>query len=133
MKILDLELPSNRKFGLFFTALFTVLGSYFWFQELIKVSYALFVLAASFLIVTLCRAELLLPLNKLWMRLGFLLGVVISPIVLGLMFFGIFTPISQLTKLFGRDELRLGLKTRESYWLPRDSISKPSESFKNQF
>ena len=82
---------------------------------------------------TLLKAELLLPLNKLWMSLGLLLGMIVSPIVLGIIFFGMFTPISQLMKLFGRDELRLKLKNRGSHWRLKELTSTPPESFKNQF
>jgi len=133
MKFSEVELPSNRKFGFFFTVIFLIIGWYFLGGESNTVSYALFAGAALFLLVTLVRAELLLPLNKLWMRFGMLLGMIISPIVLGIIFFGLFTPISLLMKLFGRDELRLKLQDRESHWKSRETDSSQPDTFKHQF
>jgi len=86
-----------------------------------------------FILTALLKADLLLPLNKLWMRFGMLLGMVISPIVLGIIFFGLFTPISIMMKIFGRDELRLKLGVRASHWKEKESPIPPAESFKNQF
>nr|VFK79555.1 MAG: hypothetical protein BECKSD772D_GA0070982_105412 [Candidatus Kentron sp. SD] len=133
MKFSEVELPSNRKFGFFFTAIFLIIGLYFLSGESASFSYVLFCVAALFSLVTLVRAELLLPLNKLWLRLGLLLGMIVSPIVLGVIFFGLFTPISLLMKLFGRDELRLKLEARGSHWKSKEMTSSPSESFKHQF
>ena len=74
-----------------------------------------------------------MPLNKAWMRLGFLLGVIINPIVLGLIFFLLFTPIALLMRLFGRDELRLRVKNRSSHWKNRNIRSIGMNTFKQQF
>ena len=68
--------------------------SYFFYVSTINIAITLFGLAVLFLLVTMIKSELLLPLNKLWMRLGLLLGMIISPIVLGVIFFGLFTPIA---------------------------------------
>ena len=92
-----------------------------------------FIAAASiFLLVTLIKSEVLLPINKLSIRLGLLLGMIISPIVLGIIFFGLFTPIAALMRLSGRDELRLKIANKESHWISR-SETITSETFKNQF
>lgn len=133
MKFSDIELPSNRKFGFFFTAVFAVLGAYFLYMEATTTGAALFLLTAIFLIITLLNDAFLLPLNRLWMRLGYLLGMVVSPIVLGLIFFVIFTPMSLLMRLFGRDELRLTLKDRSSHWKERSSDTRQTVTFKYQF
>ncbi len=133
MKFSDVELPSNRKFGFFFTAVFFVVGVYFLYGKPISVSYVLFGLAALFFVVTLIKSELLLPLNKLWMRLGLLLGMIVSPIIMGIIFFALFTPISLLMRLFGRDELRLKLKSRHSYWKHKETSTASADTFKHQF
>lgn len=133
MRFADIELPSNRKFGYFFTGVFAVAGLYFGFKDSTTLSYAFFGLSALFLIVTLIKADLLLPLNKLWMGLGFLLGMIISPIVLGVIFFVLFTPIALVTRVFGRDELRLKLKERQSHWKIRTTDAAQEGGFKNQF
>ena len=70
--------------------------------------------------------------NKLWVKLGLVLGMIISPIILGMIFFGLFTPIAFLTKLRGRDELRLKIKCKTSHWISRkESIT--VNSFRRQF
>ena len=133
MNLSEIELPSNRKFGFFFTAVFLTAGSYFYLVDISSTSYALLVLGFLFFIVTILNADLLLTLNKLWMRFGLLLGMIISPIVLGVIFFGLFTPISLAMRLFGRDELRLRFKEKSSYWSTPDSTDAGTDSFKNQF
>ena len=133
MDLSGIQLPSNRKFGFFFTGVLVIAGAYFLNQATMMLGYSLLGLAAVFLLVTLVKADLLLPLNKLWMRFGLLLGMVVSPIVLGVIFFGLFTPISVLMRLFGRDELRLNLKSRDSYWKERQTETAQKDAFKYQF
>ena len=101
------ELPSNRKFGFFFTVVFLVASAYFYMKTNTIGLYTFGGLAIIFLLITIIKAEILLPLNKLWMSLGHLIGMFVSPIVLGLIFFGIFTPIGFMMRIFGRDELQL--------------------------
>jgi energy-coupling factor transporter transmembrane protein EcfT len=132
LKLSEIELPSNRKFGFFFTFLFTIASAYFYYVENISWAYAFVAASSLFLLITLIKADALLPLNKLWMRFGILLGMIVSPIVLGIIFFGLFTPIGMLMRLSGRDELRLKLTQKSSYWISRNELIKP-ESFKNQF
>ena len=126
------DLPSNRKFGLFFTAVFLAASVYFYIQANAIVVFTFGGLAIIFLLVTIVKAEVLLPLNKLWMGLGHLIGMFVSPLVLGFIFFGIFTPIGFIMRFFGRDELRLQFKEKRSYWIKRE-IEKEFNSFKNQF
>ena len=128
----NLKLPSNRKFGLFFTFIFAVSGSYFYYSANVTWAYAFAIIALIFLLITLIKSDALLPLNKLWIRFGLFLGIIISPIVLGLIFFGMFTPIAMLMRLSGRDELRLKYRQKASHWIIRNEPVK-SESFKNQF
>lgn len=126
----DMALPTNRKFGFFFAFVFVAAGVYFYAQGG-GLSVAVFAsLAGVFLVVTLVRADLLLPLNKAWMGLGLLLGMIISPIVLGLLFFGLITPVAVLTRAFGRDELRLKRRLRASYWRDRPA---QATAFERQF
>ena len=75
----------------------------------------------------------LAPMNRAWFALGLLLGKVISPIVLGVLFFLLVTPIAVVTRVFGRDELRLKKRQTSSYWLDRASDRSLAESFKDQF
>ena len=132
MRISQIELPSNRKFGFFFTFVFAVAAAYFYYSANIGWAYVLVAVAFVFLIVTIVKSDALLPLNKLWMRFGLLLGMIVSPIVLGIIFFGLFTPIAVLMRLSGRDEIKLKFSRKASHWIARSEPIK-SESFKNQF
>ena len=132
MKFSDIELPSNKKFGFFFTFVFAILAFYFLFIDSILWAQALAVLAVLFLLITVIIPQALLPLNKLWMRLGLLLVMIVSPIVLGIIFFGLVTPYGVVMRMFGRDELRLKFTKKSSHWISRSESIK-SDSFKNQF
>ena len=132
MKFSDIELPSNKKFGFFFTFVFAILAFYFLFIDSILWAQAFAILAVLFLLITVIIPQVLLPLNKLWMRLGLLLGMIVSPIVLGIIFFGLVTPYGVVMRMFGRDELRLKFTKKSSHWISRSELIK-SDSFKNQF
>ena len=132
MKFSEVKLPSNRKFGFFFTFVFVVAATYFYYSANVSLTIVFISAALIFLLVTLVNSDALLPLNKLWMRFGFLLGMIVSPIVLGIIFFGLFTPIAMLMRLTGRDELRLQFTQKASHWISRSEPLKP-ESFKRQF
>jgi len=128
----DIKLPSNHKFGYFFTFIFLIASLYFFFREINLAFYVLGTCSIVFFLVTLFKAEILRPLNKLWISFGLFLGMIVSPIVMGFIFFIIFTPIGILMRLFGRDELLLKFKTKPSYWTKRnDDIQ--SNSFRKQF
>ena len=126
------ELPSSRKFGFFFTFVFGTMAAYFYYNADIFLAYAFTTVAVIFFVITLVKSDNLLPLNKLWMRFGILIGTIVSPIVLGAIFFGLFTPIAILMRLSGRDELRLNFIQKETHWISRSEPIK-SDSFKHQF
>ena len=132
MKVSEIELPSNRKYGFFFTFVFVIVAAYFYYSANVSWAYVFIGAALAFLVVTLIKSDALLPLNKLWMRFGLILGSIVSPIVLGVIFFGLFAPIAILMRLSGRDELRLKFTQKASHWISRDEPIK-SESFRNQF
>lgn len=132
MKFSEVKLPSNRKFGFFFAVIFGLAASYFYADASISLANSMALASAVFLCITIVKPNVLLPLNKLWMKFGVLLGMIVSPIVLGIIFFGLFTPISVLMRMSGRDELRLKLNNKPSYWISRSTPIK-SESFKQQF
>ena len=132
MKFTKVELPSNKKFGFFFTLVFTFAAVYFFFKDSSIWAYTFTLTSVILLLITLIKAEVLLPLNKLWLRFGLLLGMIVSPIVLGIIFFGLFTPIAFLMRIIGRDELRLKFKDKTSHWISRNDLIQ-SDSFKQQF
>ena len=128
----DIKLPSNKKFGLLFTIVCIVATGYFLNHKLILVALAFGFCSIIFLVLSLFNSSLLSPLNRYWMRLGQLLGMVVSPVVLGVIFFGIFTPIAISMRLFGRDELRIKLMRSPSYWITGINLRR-SGSFYQQF
>ena len=132
MNFSDVELPSNKKFGFFFAFIFGVAAVYFFATGAVAWTYLTAAVSFTFLVVTVVKADILLPLNKLWMRFGLLLGMIVSPIVLGVIFFGLFTPIAFGMRLSGRDELRLKFDKKPSHWISRSEPIK-SDSFKHQF
>lgn len=92
-----------------------------------------FSLAVLIFLVAIKKAELLRPLNKLWMMVGAILGMVISPIVLGIIFYLLFTPLALMMRIFGRDELKLKLNKNISHWKKRETNDSQLDNFTNQF
>jgi len=119
-------LPSNKKFGIFFSLIFLILYLYL-------SNYFFLTTSVIFLFLSFFYSSFLQPLNKLWFKLGILLGNIISPIVLGFIFFLLITPISVIGKIFKRDHLKINLdKNIKTYWIRRDN-SFAKEDFNNQF
>jgi hypothetical protein len=127
------KLPTDSKFGWFFAAVFSALAAYMYWRGWSIVCLVTLVAAIFFAIATLLSPHLLAPLNRLWYGLGISLGKIISPIILGLIFFVLITPVSLVTRLFGRDELKMKKRGVESYWVDRSPPGPPSDSFKNQY
>jgi hypothetical protein len=91
-------------------------------------------LAVAFLAVSSVAAHLLAPLNRAWTRLGLLLGRIVTPIVLGLMFFMSIVPIGLILRARGKDLLRLKFdRTAKSYWIERTPPGPPPETMRRQF
>ena len=132
MNVSSVDLPTNRSFGFFFVLVFLASSAYFYHVDNVYLLCFFAFLGGVFFILSIVNAEILLPLNKLWMKFGLLLGRIVSPIVMGGIFFGIFTPLAILMRFFGRDELRLKFKKQASYWVVRDEVTN-NNSFKNQF
>ena len=126
-------LPSNKTFGLFFSAIFVSVAAYAYLKLWSEFSVFALMTSTLFAIAAFLTPQILTPLNRLWFSLGLLLGKIVSPIVLGLIFFLLITPVSLVTRLFGRDELKIKKRTVESYWVDRSPPGPPSESFKNQY
>ena len=126
-------LPSNRSFGWTFTGFFILAGAYgLWHGG--AASLPMLALAAVLALVTLTRAAWLTPLNRAWMKLGELMGRVVSPLVLGVIFFAVFTPVGLLMRAFGRDAMcRRFEPARPSYWVERDPPGPADDSYRNMF
>ena len=127
-----ITLPSNRKFGLFFSLVFSLVSFYFFYLENIFWFYIFFLLTLVFIIITFINNDFFGPLNKLWFKFGLLLGKIVSPVVMGLIFFGIFTPIAIYMRIIGRDELRLKNNNQKTHWIKR-KMTNQNEFFNRQF
>ena len=128
-----MEQISNRKFGLFLSIMLLFIAFYL-FEQPYSFSFKLF--ASLFLLLTTFTVfipKALLPLKHLWFLIGFWLGRFISPLVLGLIYFLIITPLALFLRIKGRDELSLKKNNKFSYWKERKDLGPESSSFKNQF
>jgi uncharacterized membrane protein len=124
---------NDRSFGLVFAGFFAVLTLHSWWRA--GHAWPIYVaIAALFLAVALLRPALLHGLNRAWARLGSLLGSIVTPVVMALLFFLVITPIGLLMRLTGKDTLRLrGPRKDDSYWIVRDPPGPPGESMSEQF
>ena len=105
-------LPSDRSFGWTFTGVFALVA---FFQPWVLA------LAALTALVTLIRAHWLAPFKRAWIRLGELLHRVVSPVVLGVIFYGVFTPVGYAMRALGRDAMKRRYEPgRPSYWEKRE-------------
>ena len=113
------KIPSNRSFGILF--FFVFLGFGLWpLTKNQPVNLILIGIAIFFLILGILNAKTLSPFNNLWIKFGELLGRIIAPIVMALVYFFILTPISLLVRVFGKDLLGLKFsKKQNSYWINR--------------
>jgi hypothetical protein len=126
-------LPSNRTFGRFFAVVFLLAAVYFRWKSGGSWYLLLFALAAAFAVISATAPHWLQRLNELWFRLGVILGKVVSPIVLGVLFFVLITPLAVVLRLSGRDELRLKKRELSSYWVDRNPAGPEPETYKHQF
>jgi saxitoxin biosynthesis operon SxtJ-like protein len=125
--------PSNRSFGFVFAVVFVIIG----FLPLIGGKGVLIwslATGAAFAIVALAIPAVLAPLNRLWLKFGLLLHRIVSPIVLGFLFFIVITPMGVAMRLFGKDPLRLRLdRSTKTYWIERVPPGPAPETLKDQF
>lgn len=126
-------LPPNRKFGQFFTSVFVILASWFYWRHDSALTLLFISISVCFALVTILAPILLQPLNQTWFLIGKLLGKIVDPVVLGLLFFILLTPVSLVSRLFGRDELKLKKRFIQSFWIERVPIGPAPDSFKKQF
>ena len=125
----DIKVGSNRSFGIVFFVVFLLVSLY----PLISgdnVRFWSLAISGIFLILGILNSNLLTPLNKIWFKFGILLGRIISPIVMGIIFFLVVTPIAFIMRLLGKDLLNLKYSDNQSYWIEKTN---PKSKMKNQF
>ena len=123
------NLPSNKSFGIVFFLFFLIITLYPLTNDMEIRKWSL-IISLIFLILGLINSQILTPLNKLWFKFGIFLGKIISPLIMGIIFFLVVTPIGLLMRLLGKDILSLKYNKNQSYWIDNKS---PKSKMKNQF
>ncbi len=125
----EIKISSNRSFGIVFFIVFLIISLYpLAYNGEIRL-WSL-VISLIFLILGLINSKILLPLNKIWFKFGIFLGKIISPLIMGIIFFLVVTPIGFIMRIFGKDVLNLKYNKNESYWIEKNG---PKSKMKNQF
>ena len=125
----EVKIGSNRSFGIVFFVVFLIIAT---FPLMNGDELRLWSLTISvvFLFLGLINSKILNPLNKLWFKFGIFLGKIISPLVMGIIFFLVVTPIGLLMRLLNKDLLKLKFNNNSSYWIEK---TEPKSRMKNQF
>ena len=124
-----IEIGSNRSFGIVFFLVFFIIGI-FPIKNGESVNYLIIAISIIFLSLGILNSKFLSPLNKIWFKFGITLGHIISPIIMGLIFFMVVTPTSFVLKIFRKDVLSLKKNNDKTYWIVKSKIN---SSLKNQF
>ena len=129
MKNTEIKIGSNKSFGIVFFIVFLLIALY----PLINngdLRIWSFIIAIIFLILGLINSKVLTPLNKLWFKFGLLLGKIVSPLIMGIIFFLVVTPTGLIMRIIGKDLLNLKFNKKKSYWIEKTG---PKSKMKNQF
>jgi len=124
-----IKIGSNKSFGFVFTIFFTIIG--LWpLKNAGEINIIFLFLAFILFLITLIKSDYLSLFNKIWFKFGLLLGGLISPIVMAVIFFLIITPISLILKIIGKDVLNIKKNNNKSYWIVKSDLK---SKMKNQF
>ena len=124
----NIKLPSNRNFGVVFFIVFLIIALWPLLKQN-EIRIWSLIISFIFFVLGLINSKLLAPLNRLWFKFGILLGNIISPIVMGIVFFLVVTPTGLIMRLFRKDILKLK-NNKDSYWIDKDNTN---SSMRNQF
>ena len=125
----EIKIGSNRSFGIVFFTVFLIIATY----PLInngEIRIWSLILSLAFLILGLLNSKILYPLNKIWFKFGLLLGRIVSPLVMVIIFFLVVTPIGLLMRILNKDLLNLNFNKSKSYWIEKNE---QKSKMKNQF
>mgnify|MGYP001297695892 CR=1 FL=1 len=126
---MNIKISSNRSFGIVFFVVFLIVA--LWpLKNNLDIRIWSLIISFIFLILGIFNSKLLSPLNKIWFKFGILLGRIISPIVMGIIFFIVVTPTAIILKIFRKDVLSLKKSNSNSYWKKKADYK---TSMKNQF
>ena len=125
----DIKIGSNRNFGIVFFIVFLLIALYpLTYGGEIRIWSS--IISLIFLVLGLLNSKILAPLNKLWFKFGIFLGKIISPLIMGIIFFLVVTPIGLIMRLSGKDVLNLKYNKSKSYWIEKNSTK---SKMRNQF
>jgi len=125
----EIKLGSNRSFGIVFCIVFLLITLYpLTYGGEIRIWSA--IISLIFLLFSLVNSKILTPLNKLWFKFGLFLGMIMSPLIMGIIFFLVVTPIGLIMRMLKKDVLNLRYNQNQSYWIEK---SGPKSKMKNQF
>ena len=125
----DIKISSNRSFGIVFFIVFLIITLY-------PLTYGgeirlwSLIISLIFLTLGLLNSKILSPLNKIWFKFGIFLGKIVSPLIMGIIFFLVVTPIGLIMRLLGKDVLNLKYDKNKSYWIEKNC---PKSKMKNKF
>ena len=125
----EIKISSNKSFGIIFSIFFLLISLY----PLINnenIRYWSLIIFVIFLILGLLNSNLLLPLNKIWFKFGILLGKIISPLIMSIIFFLVVTPIGLIMRMIKKDLLNIKFTNNDTYWIEKTD---PKSKMKNQF
>jgi len=125
----EVKIGSNKSFGIVFSIFFLIIALY----PLVNgdgIRVWSIIVSLIFLFLGLIKSKILTPLNKIWFKFGIFLGKIVSPLVMGVIFFLVVTPIGILMKILKKDLLNLKFNNNKSYWIEKNE---PKSKMKNQF
>jgi|TARA_B100000959_G_scaffold162790_1_gene170505 hypothetical protein len=124
-----IKIGTNRSFGIVFCVVFLIIS--LWpLKSGNELNLFLLLISVIFLLLGLTNSKLLSPLNTIWFKFGLFLGKIVSPVVMGIIFFFVVTPIALILKIFRKDVLNLKKNNNNSYWIEKTG---PKSKMKNQF
>jgi hypothetical protein len=121
---------TNRSFGIVFFIVFLIIGVYPILNNEGDVRFWSLIIAVIFLVLGILNSKVLNPLNKLWFKFGIFLGKIFSPLIMGIIFFLVVTPIGLIMRFIGKDILNLKFNDDKSYWVEKKGLK---SKMKNQF
>ncbi len=125
----DIKIGSNRSFGIVFFVVFLIISLYP-LTHGVEIRLWSLIISLIFLTLGLLNSKILSPLNKIWFVFGISLGKIVSPLIMGIIFFLVVTPIGLMMRSFGKDVLNLKYSKNKSYWIEKKG---PKSKMKNQF
>ncbi len=127
------KLPGDRSFGFTFTVVFALLGGWLWWKQS-RWGIPFLGASAGFALLAALLPRVLHPLNVAWMYFGALLNMIVSPIIMGAIYFVVFTPVSLFFKITRRDALNRKFDgAMPSYWLERKPPGPDGATLPRQF